>query len=129
MPNRNKQKGDRFESAAVLTAKDLFPEAFRTRAGWDDDRGDVVLTPTYSIIQQVKDCQAKPWYEWLDELDSQLMHAGAQYGALVSKRRGRADAGEAMAVMRNRDWLRMAARLHHLETLAREITSPDISAF
>lgn len=118
MPNPNKAKGDRFESAAVLTAKDFFPEAFRTRAGWDEDRGDVVLTPTYSIIQQVKDCQQKPWYQWLDELDSQLKHSGASWGALVSKRRGMSDAGEAMAVMRNRDWLKMAARLHMLENLA-----------
>lgn len=108
MPNRNKQKGDRFESAAVLSARELFPDAKRTRAGWDDDRGDIVLTPDYRIIEQVKDCAQKPWFVWLDELDKQIANAGAQYGAVSVKRRGIGDAGEAMTIMRRRNWLKMA---------------------
>lgn len=110
MPNRNKEKGDRFESAALLSARELFPNAFRTRAGWDDDRGDIVLDSEYGVIVQAKDCQAKPWYVWLDELDSQLKHSGAAYGALCVKRRGKSDAGEAMAVMRYRNWLALTYR-------------------
>jgi hypothetical protein len=108
MPNRNKQKGDRFESAALLTAQGFFPDAFRTRAGWDDDRGDIVLDKRHKIIVQAKDCQSKPWYVWLDELDAQIKNADAEYGCVVSKRRGKGDAGEAMAVMRYRDFLALA---------------------
>lgn len=107
MPNRNKQKGDRFESATLLTSRSFFPDAFRTRAGWDDDRGDIVLVREKLIVQS-KDCQSKPWYVWLDELDAQVKNAQAEYGCVVSKRPGKSDAGEAMAIMRYRDWLAMA---------------------
>lgn len=112
MPNRNKQKGDRFERATLLAALPYFPEAKRTRAGWDEDRGDVLLDPNMRFIAQSKDCQSKPWFTWLDELDVQLKHSGALHGAIVSKRTGVSDAGEAMAVMRFENWLKMASELN-----------------
>ena len=121
MPNRNKQKGDRFERSAVLAASRYFPDAKRTRAGWDDDRGDVVLTKDYAFVQQAKDCQSRPWFKWLDELDTQFSHSGAVWGCVVSKRPGYGDAGDAMAIMRNRDWLAMAARLHELEEIVLKV--------
>lgn len=108
MPNRNKEKGDRFEYAALLSAREYFPEAFRTRAGWDDDRGDLGLTKDYRFIEQLKDCASKPWGVWLDELDKQMINAGAQYGAVSVKRRGISDAGEALTFMRRRNYLKMA---------------------
>lgn len=117
MPNSSKLKGDRFERAAVLAANVYFPGAWRTRAGWDDDRGDIVCVPDYSIIQQVKDCQSRPWYRWLDELDIQMHNGGAVWGCVVSKRPGHLDAGQSMAIMRNRDWLKMAARIFELESV------------
>ena len=112
MPNRNKQKGDRFESATLLASLPVFPSAKRTRAGWDEDRGDIILDSSYRFIVQAKDCQSKPWFAWLDELDSQLAHSGALHGVIVVKRSGRSDAGEGMAYMRYRDWLRLARVAH-----------------
>lgn len=109
MPNRNKQKGDRFEHAAILTTREYFEAAKRTRAGWDDDRGDIIIVPDYSAIAQVKDCKSKPYYVWLDELDEQIKNAGARHGVLVSKRTGFSDAGEGMAIMRYRNWLSLYA--------------------
>ena len=117
MPNSNKCKGDRFERCAVLAAQNYFPDAWRTRAGWDDDRGDVILTKDYRFMQQVKDCQSRPWFVWLDELDKQKSNGNALYGCVVSKRPGRLDAGESLAVMRNSDWLKMAQRICELEQL------------
>ncbi len=111
MPNRNKEKGDRFERAALLVAQEHFPDAFKTRAGWDDDRGDIVLDKSYRFVLQVKDCTSKPWYVWLDELDEQKKNAGALHGAIVVKRRGVSDAGEGMAYMRYRDLVRLAYEL------------------
>jgi hypothetical protein len=111
MPNRNKQKGDRFESAALLTAREYFPTAKRTRAGWDDDRGDILLDPYCRFIVQVKDCQVKPWFTWIDQLDAQIANANAQHGVIAVKRVGVSDAGEAMAFGRFRDWLRLAAQV------------------
>lgn len=116
MPNANKRKGDRFERSAVLTAQEYFPDAWRTRAGWDDDRGDVILVKDYSLIQQAKDCQARPWFSWLAELDAQKRNAGARWGCVVSKRPGFPDAADAMAIMRNRDWLALVQHVHVLES-------------
>jgi hypothetical protein len=112
MPNANKAKGDRFERATFLAAAPYFPDVKRTRAGWDDDRGDLLLDRNMRFIVQAKDCQAKPWFKWLDELDAQLANSGALHGAIVSKRPGFSDAGEAMAIMRYRDWLKLAYDLN-----------------
>lgn len=111
MPNRNKQKGDRFERAALLVAQEKFPDAFKTRDGFHDDCGDIVLDKTARFIVQAKDCASKPWFVWLDELDVQKKNAGAVHGVVVCKRRGISDAGEALAVMRYRDLINLAYEL------------------
>lgn len=114
MPNPNKQKGDRFERAVLLVAQEKFPDAFKTRAGFLDDRGDVVLDKSCRFILQAKDCASKPWFVWLDELDKQKHNAGAIHGAVVVKRRGISDAGEGLAVMRYRDLINLAYELPHV---------------
>jgi hypothetical protein len=107
MPNRMKQKGDRFERAVVAAMRvNGFPHVERTRAGWDDDRGDVTGAP--GLVVQAKDVAAKSWGPWLQSLQAQVVNARADHGVLVVKRRGDSDAGSALAVMRFDHWLRLA---------------------
>lgn len=96
--NRNKAKGDRWERAVCLAYRTLgWPHAERTRAGWDDDRGDLLLGP--GLCVQAKDCKDKRWPEWFEQLALQKRNAKADHAWLVVKRAGIADAREALAVM------------------------------
>jgi hypothetical protein len=111
MPNYNKQKGDRFQRAVLTATLGTFPEAWITRAGWDTDRGDIIThkdKPRFTI--QAKDSAQKLWLTWFTQLDQQIANAEATAGVLVLKQRGIADAGEALAVMRYREWLVLAGR-------------------
>lgn len=110
MPNRNKERGDRFQRAVLTATLEHFGDAWITRAGWDDDRGDIVTNADDPrFIVQAKDCAKKQWRPWLEELDQQITNAGAKAGVLAIKQRGIADAGQSLAVMQFRDWLALAA--------------------
>ena len=64
MGNPNKAKGDRAEMAVRDLIVQFFPESWRTRAGWYDDRGDVVLDllgdKALTFAVQVKDTAGLP---------------------------------------------------------------------
>lgn len=107
MAHRNKNKGDRFERAVVEAMRpNGFPHADRTRAGYERDRGDIEGTP--GLVVQAKNHADKRWGPWLEDLDAQIANARADHGVLVVKRAGIADAGQALAVMRFANWLRLA---------------------
>lgn len=96
--NRNKAKGDRWERACVTAYRLLgFPHAEKTRAGWDDDRGDLLLAP--GLCVQAKDAKTRRWIEWFDQLEQQRTNAKAEHAWLVVKRPGIADASQGLAVM------------------------------
>jgi hypothetical protein len=101
--NPQKQKGDRWELAVAKAMRLLgFPHAERTRAGWDDDKGDINAAP--GLVIQAKDAKDKRWVPWLRELAAQKRHAGAAHAVLVVKQAGQPDPREALAVMRFEDW-------------------------
>lgn len=98
MVNRNKAKGDRWEAAVTKAYRLLgFPHAERTRAGWDDDRGDHLLGP--GLCVQSKDAKDRRWAEWFEQLEQQRKNAQADHAWLVVKRPGVADARQGLAVM------------------------------
>ena len=76
MANPNKRKGDAAERAIRDYVCGFFPASWKTRVGWDDDRGDVVLdllgdkSETYAI--QSKDVASPAWGEWFEQLASQI---------------------------------------------------------
>ena len=97
--NPQKQKGDRWERALAAWLRGQgWPHAERTRAGWEDDRGDIAGTP--GVTWSAKDCRTLRWSEWLSDLADQVVNAGTDIGVLALKRPGTADAGQALAVMR-----------------------------
>lgn len=95
----NRRKGHDAERAvATWLRANGFPGAERAvRAAYVGsdrvipDPGDITGTP--GIVWQVKDCAREQINVWLDDTDRQREQADADYGLLVTRRRGVADVG------------------------------------
>jgi hypothetical protein len=128
MTNRNKVKGDRFEREHIDFARgNGFPGAERTRAGYERDGGDGHLDPTVGmspgVISQCKNWASTNWRKWLADLEDQIRNAGAEFGFLVIKRRGIADPGEQLAVMKVKHIMRLLRRAGYGQPLDDEETA------
>lgn len=98
MSNRNKQKGDRAERAVRDYLQTIWPNTRRTRAGWDEDLGDVIAdTPRGLLCIQVKDVATPQWKTWFTQLEDQVSTLRANTtkpvigGILIWKTRGNAN--------------------------------------
>ncbi|AWY06565.1 holliday junction resolvase [Gordonia phage Trine] len=125
MPNANKAKGDRAERAVLDAVTEFFPSSWRTRAGWDEDRGDIVLdllgdkVLTWAI--QVKDTASVPGTPELTALADQVINGGHMAGVIWHKIRGKSDPRHWRVMMSGRQYLLLMDRLRVLEAaLARE---------
>ena len=107
MANRNKAKGDRAERAVRDWAESLYPGSFKTRAGFNDDLGDIILEhPGGRVVLQVKDVASPAWTEWFAQLAGQVLTCTAESpvtrptlgGVIVHKARGQADPARWRAV-------------------------------
>ena len=112
MANVNKAKGDRAERAVRDWAARVFPGSFKTRAGFNDDLGDIVvdLRGVARVVLQVKDVATPSWREWFTQLASQVLtcrresgHIPVLGGLIVHKARGQSDAASWRAVGRLED--------------------------
>lgn len=108
MANRNKQKGDRAERAVRDWAVDHGPGSFKTRAGFNDDMGDVLwLHMAGYVVLQVKDVASPVWSTWFSQLADQVATATREVrgdyavlgGVIVHKVRGVADPAKWRAVL------------------------------
>lgn len=112
MPNANKAKGDRAEMAVrnYLKAQG-FGWVYRTRAGWDDDRGDVIVPSGRGqgpgMAVQVKDVATPAWKEWMAGLADQIRNGGHRHGVIWWKRRGYADPGDWTVMMTGRQFVKI----------------------
>lgn len=106
MANPNKAKGDRAERAVRDWAVSLYPGSFKTRAGFNEDLGDVVLAhPGGRVVLQVKDVATPSWREWFSQLASQVLTCVRESrgeavlgGLVVHKARGQSDPARWRAV-------------------------------
>ena len=113
MSNPNKAKGDRAERAVVNWLRDRgLLHAFKTRAGFDDDRGDIVIPDPASdgeyagaVVLQVKDVGNPLWSKWHAQVADQTTNARAALGVIVHKRRGVSDPGQWNVVMTGEQFL------------------------
>ena len=94
----SKRKGDRAERAVRDYLKSLGLEVKRTRAGFNQDLGDIILTTNRGLITlQVKDCAQANWKTWFTQLEDQVQTLRANTtkpvvgGVLIWKSRGSAD--------------------------------------
>jgi hypothetical protein len=98
MPSKGKAKGSAAERAVVTWLRDQgWIGAERTRAGWQDDRGDIdgVLGVTF----EVKNQQRMELAQWVEELLVEMVNGRNNVGAVVHKRRGTTDVGDWYATM------------------------------
>lgn len=106
MGNPNKQKGDRAERAVLAWCSERFPGSFKTRAGFNDDLGDVILEASGGRVGlQVKDVASPVWSAWFTQLRDQVATLRANSapisvlgGVIVHKARGSSDPGTWRAV-------------------------------
>lgn len=119
MGNPNKAKGDRAEAAVRDLVEEYFPESWRTRAGWDDDRGDIVLDLlgdkilTWAI--QVKDTASVPGTPEFKALADQIKAGLHQGGVIWHKIRGKSDPRAWRVMMTGEQYIQLMVRLRTLE--------------
>lgn len=106
MAHPNKRKGDAAERKVRDYLSEIWPTK-KTRAGFDDDLGDVIAeTPDGLLCVQVKDVATPQWKTWFAQLDDQVATLRQQTdkpvlgGVLVWKTRGSADPADWRVVSR-----------------------------
>lgn len=120
MANPNKAKGDRAERAVRDWASERWPGSFKTRAGFDDDLGDIVATPSAGrLVLQVKDVAKPTWTAWFSQLAGQVDTCRSASkpirvigGAIVHKVRGSANPAAWRAVMTVEDLADLVERTY-----------------
>lgn len=119
MANANKDKGDRAEAAVREYVQEFFPESWRTRAGWDDDRGDIVMdllgdkVLTYAI--QVKDTATPPGGPEIKALAEQVHNGEHQGGVIWWKLRGKGHPKDWRVVMDGEAYMALMSRVRNME--------------
>lgn len=120
MGNPNKAKGDRAEAAVTGLIQDWFPESWRTRAGWDQDRGDVILDllGDKSILSaiQVKDTADRPGGPVMAALVDQVRQGGSRWGFIWWKLRGKGHPEDWQVLMSGRQFMELMAHIRDLHT-------------
>ena len=104
--NPNKRRGDRAEMAVRDYLAAALPGTWRTRAGWDDDRGDVVvpLGDGHTCGVQVKDVGTPRWGEWWAQVAAQRRAGAHRVMCIWHKRRGHADPAAWHVVLTGEQW-------------------------
>ena len=94
-----KAKGTKHESAIVTFLRDHgFPWADRVPLSGTRDRGDVTVGPGSPVIE-AKNQARHSFAEWLDEATTEAANAGAPFGVVWAKRRGKGSPGDGYVVM------------------------------
>lgn len=94
----SKAKGSAFEREIVQYLRtNGWTGAERTRAGWQDDRGDI--DGVIGVTFECKSRRSMELAEWIDELVVEMRNGGNHVGAVVHKRRGVTTPGSYYASM------------------------------
>jgi len=98
MPSRGKQKGSEWERQIVKYLRaEGWIGAERTRAGWQDDRGDI--DGVVGVTIEAKNQKVMNLAGWVDELVNEMANGRNLVGAVVHKRRGVTEVGRCYATM------------------------------
>ncbi len=97
MPNLNARKGAAFELLVQRYLQEILPKftITRPRQSGYNDLGDVHADP---FVLQIKDVAKLALSSWVADAEVQRANAGAEFGVVVSKKRG-APVGDAYVVM------------------------------
>lgn len=120
MANANKRKGDVAERKVRDYLSTLHP-TFKTRAGFNDDLGDVLTdTPAGRLVVQVKDVASPAWKKWYEQIADQVSvctehteDVDVLGGVIVHKYRGHADPRDWHAVARLEDLMSLISNAYN----------------
>lgn len=91
------KKGAKFEADVVAWLREHgWPYAERRVQGGSRDRGDIAGMP--GVVLELKNCNRVELATWVDEARQEAANAGVDVWAVVAKRKGKADPGEAYVV-------------------------------
>lgn len=106
MTNRNKRKGDAAERKVRDLVAARYPGSFKTRAGFNEDLGDVIVAhPAGRVVLQVKDVAKPAWRQWFAQVADQVDTCARESegavlgGIIVHKARGVGDPAKWRAVV------------------------------
>ena len=103
MTSPQKRKGSAAELAVAKWLRKLgWIHAERSRAGWQDDRGDIDGLP--GIVIEVKNEKRIDLPGYLRELEVEIANAKAWTGTVIVKRRGSMNVDDWYAVMPAKIW-------------------------
>lgn len=119
MPNRNKDRGTRWETEVVRYLRGWGFPARRVAQTGAYDEGDIHGVP--DVVIQAKDVARHDLAGWCDDVAAQASQAHIPDGAVVIKRRGRS-AARAYVVEDLETWARSRMRTQ----LREEGTMPDV---
>ena len=110
MTSPQKRKGSAAELAVAKWLRKLgWIHAERSRAGWQDDRGDIDGMP--GIVIEVKNCKTISIPQWLRELEVEMKNAQALTGAVIAKRKGSTNVDNWYAIMPASVWAQLLLEL------------------
>lgn len=91
------KKGPKHEADVVAWLHDHgHPYAERRVQGGSKDRGDIGGIP--GVVLELKNCNRIELATWVDEARAEAANAGVDVWAVVAKRKGKADPGEAYVI-------------------------------
>ena len=103
MTSPQKRKGSAAELAVAKWLRKLgWIHAERSRAGWQDDRGDIDGMP--GVVVEVKNEKKIDIPGYLRELEVEMENAKAWTGTVIIKRRGSTNVDDWYAVMPAKIW-------------------------
>lgn len=96
--SKQRAKGTAAETAVVNYLKAHgFPHAERRALHGTADKGDI--TGCGPVVFEVKNHKQMDLAGWIKELEAEMVNAGVDVGAVVSKKRGTTDPGEFYAIL------------------------------
>jgi hypothetical protein len=104
--NPSKAKGTRAETAVANYLREQgWPAVERRALAGSSDKGDIA--GLRDLVVEVKACKAMDLGGWLREAGAEALNAGADFGIVFAKRRGKADPADWYVVMRGSDLVQL----------------------
>lgn len=108
--SRSRNKGTAFETAVVrFLIEEGFTRVERRALAGTADKGDIAGLPGFAV--EVKNCQRDGLPGWVDEVETERAHAGADYGVVWHHRRGRAHPRDGFVTMTGATFARLVRAL------------------
>lgn len=106
MANPSKQKGTAAETAVVRYLNEQgWPEVERRTLSGSNDKGDIA--GLRRLVVEVKACKAMDLSGWLHEVRREVLAAGADFGVIWHKRRGKTHPTDWYVTMRGGDFVQL----------------------